>query len=80
MCSWRFSKALHILQPRCWTRFAPMPNSLNLLYREEEREIAGATKLRQLDDAALALALTLSPEDIAALEASYVTHAVGGFT
>lgn len=42
--------------------------------------IVGATKLRQLDDAVAALALTLSPEDVAALEAPYVPHAVVGFS
>ena len=42
--------------------------------------IVGATKLQQLDDAVAALALTLSPEDLAALEAPYVPHAVVGFS
>jgi aryl-alcohol dehydrogenase-like predicted oxidoreductase len=42
--------------------------------------IIGATRLEQLDDAAAALALTLAPEEIAALEAPYVPHAVVGFS
>jgi len=42
--------------------------------------IVGATKLQQLDDAVAALALELTPEEIAALEAPYVPHAVVGFS
>lgn len=40
--------------------------------------IVGATKLEQLDDAVAALALTLSAEDVAELQAPYVPHAVVG--
>jgi 1-deoxyxylulose-5-phosphate synthase len=40
--------------------------------------IVGATKLAQLDDAVAALDLVLSPDDIAALQAPYVPHAVVG--
>ena len=40
--------------------------------------IVGATKLAQLDDAVAALDLTLSADDIAALLAPYVPHAVVG--
>ena len=40
--------------------------------------IVGATQLAQLDDAVAALELVLSPEDIAALQAPYVPHAVVG--
>ena len=165
MHAWQFSKALHVAERHGWTRFATMQNYLNLLYREEEREmlplckaegigvipwsplargrltrdwdaasarsetdefgrtlytktaeadrkvvealggvatklgvpraqvalawvlaqtsvsapIVGATKLAQLDDAVAALALTLSSDDIAALETPYVPHAVVGF-
>jgi aryl-alcohol dehydrogenase-like predicted oxidoreductase len=39
----------------------------------------GASKPEHLDDAAAALSLKLAPEEIAALEASYVPHAVVGF-
>ncbi|HSN32562.1 MAG TPA: aldo/keto reductase [Ideonella sp.] len=42
--------------------------------------IVGATKLQHLDDAVAALDLALSPEDVAALEAPYVPHAVAGFS
>ena len=41
--------------------------------------IVGATKLAHLDDAVGALAVKLTAEDIAALEAPYVPHAVAGF-
>ncbi len=42
--------------------------------------IVGATKLEHLDDAvaALSLSLRLTPDEIAALEAPYVPHAVVG--
>ncbi len=40
--------------------------------------IVGATKLQHLDDAVAALSLKLSAEEIAALEAPYVPHAVVG--
>lgn len=40
--------------------------------------IVGATKLEHLDDAVAALSLRLSAEEIAALEAPYVPHAVVG--
>ncbi len=40
--------------------------------------IIGATKAKYLDDAAGAFAVTLTPEDIAALEAPYVPHKVVG--
>ena len=166
MFAWQFAQALAISERRGWTRFATMQPYVNLLYREEEREmlplcqaegigvipwsplargrltrdwdaqsaraetdefgrglyaktadadrkvvealsavaaargvpraqvalawvlqksaitapIIGATKLGQLDDAVAALALTLAPEEVAALEASYVPHAVVGFS
>ena len=164
MHAWQFSKALHLAQRHGWTRFSTMQNYVNLLYREEEREmlplcrdqgigvipwsplargrltrdwdassaraetddfgrtlyvntaeadrmvvqalsnvatqmgvpraqvalawvlgksevtapIVGATRLAQLDDAVAALSLRLSPEQVAALEAPYVPHAVVG--
>ena len=165
MYAWQFAQALAIADREGWTRFVTMQNFLNLLYREEEREmlplcaaegigvipwsplargrltrdwdetsarsetdefgkklyartgeadrkvvervaevaarrgvpraqialawvlakpgvtapIVGATKLQHLDDALAALTLTLSPEEIAALEEPYVPHAVAGF-
>ncbi len=42
--------------------------------------IIGATKMNHLDDAVAALALELSPNEIAALEKPYVPHPVLGFS
>jgi aryl-alcohol dehydrogenase-like predicted oxidoreductase len=42
--------------------------------------IVGASKPRHLDDAVAALALKLTPEEVTALEADYVPHAVVGFS
>lgn len=39
MYSWQFAKALHLAEKHGWTRFVSMQNHLNLLYREEEREM-----------------------------------------
>jgi aryl-alcohol dehydrogenase-like predicted oxidoreductase len=39
MSAWQFSKALHVAERHGWTRFATMQNYVNLLYREEEREM-----------------------------------------
>jgi len=164
MHAWQFAQALALSERRGWARFVSMQNFVNLLYREEEREmlplcraegigvipwsplargrltrdwdatsarletddfgrtlyantpdadrnvveavariaaqrgvpraqvalawvlarpgitapIVGATKLEHLDDAVAALALKLTPEEIAALEAPYVPHAVVG--
>ncbi|MEN9314165.1 MAG: hypothetical protein RIS35_558 [Pseudomonadota bacterium] len=164
MYAWQFAKALRVSERNGWARFVSMQNYVNLLYREEEREmlplcrdegigvipwspmargrltrdwdqssarvetdefgrtlyaktgdadrkvveavaavaqargvpraqvalawvlqkreisapIIGATKLAQLDDAVAALSLKLSSEEIAALEAPYVPHAVVG--
>ena len=166
MFAWQFAQALATSERHGWTRFATMQPYVNLLYREEEREmlplckaegigvipwsplargrltrdwdaasaraetdefgrglyaktadadrkvvealtavaakrgvprahvalawvlakpaitapIIGATKVSQLDDAVAALALELAPEEIAALEAPYVPHAVVGFS
>jgi 1-deoxyxylulose-5-phosphate synthase len=165
MHAWQFAKALHLSRQNGWAGFVTMQNHLNLLYREEEREmlplcldegigvipwspqargrltrdwdetseraesdqilaslyratadadrrvvdavrqvagqrgvsraqialawvmqkpgvtapIVGATRLAHLDDAVGALAVKLSAEDIATLEAPYVPHAVAGF-
>lgn len=164
MMAWQFMKALAAAERHGWTRFVSMQNHLNLLYREEEREmlplcadqgiavmpwsplargrlarpageatrrtetdkygevlyrrteasdravidavgavaartgharagvalawllakpevtspIIGATRVSHLDDAVAALDITLSAEDIAALEAPYVPHEVVG--
>ncbi|KUO96433.1 aldo/keto reductase [Ferroacidibacillus organovorans] len=39
MYAWQFLKALHTSEKHGWTRFATMQNYVNLLYREEEREM-----------------------------------------
>lgn len=164
MYAWQFAKALTISERHGWTRFVSMQNFVNLLYREEEREmlplcrdqgiavipwsplargrltrpwdqstarletdefgrtlyahtgdadrkvaeavgevaqargvpraqialawvlqksevtapIVGATRLDQLDDAVAALSISLTEEEIKAVEAPYVPHAVTG--
>ncbi len=165
MYAWQFAKAQHVAERNGWTKFVSMQNHLNLLYREEEREmnplcldqgvglipwsplargnlarppraeptrrtetdvfaqrlyaatpdadaaviaavdklakargiphaqvslawllskpavaapIIGATKLKHLDDAAAAVDVELSADEIAALEAPYVPHPIAG--
>ncbi|RED02650.1 aldo/keto reductase [Ectopseudomonas oleovorans] len=39
MYAWQFAKALHTAERHGWTKFATMQNHLNLLNREEEREM-----------------------------------------
>jgi aryl-alcohol dehydrogenase-like predicted oxidoreductase len=164
MYAWQFAKALAISERHGWTRFVSMQNFVNLLYREEEREmlplcrdqgiavipwsplargrltrpwdqstarletdefgrtlyahtgdadrkvaeavgevaqargvpraqialawvlqksevtapIVGATRLEQLDDAVAALSIKLTKEEVKAMEAPYVPHAVAG--
>ncbi|PGS46601.1 aldo/keto reductase [Bacillus sp. AFS041924] len=39
MYAWQFLKALHVADKNGWTRFVSMQNHLNLIYREEEREM-----------------------------------------
>lgn len=39
MHAWQFSKAQYIAKANGWTQFVSMQNQLNLLYREEEREM-----------------------------------------
>lgn len=39
MYAWQFQKALHVAEKHGWTRFVSMQNHLNLIYREEEREM-----------------------------------------
>jgi aryl-alcohol dehydrogenase-like predicted oxidoreductase len=41
MYAWQFAKSLYLADLRNWTRFISMQNHYNLLYREEEREMAG---------------------------------------
>jgi len=39
MFAWQFAKAQEVARANGWTRFISMQNQLNLLYREEEREM-----------------------------------------
>jgi aryl-alcohol dehydrogenase-like predicted oxidoreductase len=39
MFAWQFAKAQHIAERRGWTRFISMQPQVNLVYREEEREM-----------------------------------------
>lgn len=39
MYAWQFQKALYVAEKNGWTRFISMQNHLNLIYREEEREM-----------------------------------------
>ncbi len=39
MYAWQFAQALAVAERRGWTRFVSMQNYVNLLYREEEREM-----------------------------------------
>ena len=39
MFAWQFQRALHVAERHGWTRFVSMQDHLNLLYREEEREM-----------------------------------------
>ncbi len=41
MYAWQFGKALQLAERHGWTRFVSMQNHVNLLYREEEREMLG---------------------------------------
>jgi aryl-alcohol dehydrogenase-like predicted oxidoreductase len=166
MYAWQFARTLNIAERNGWTRFISMQNLVNLVYREEEREmlplcaaegigvipwsplargrltrewddasvrsqnddvgkrlfarsadadriiaaevakiaakrgvsraqvalawvlqkptvaapIVGATKPHHLEEAVAALSLSLTAEEVAALEAPYVPHRVAGFT
>ncbi|WP_434751227.1 aldo/keto reductase [Paenibacillus amylolyticus] len=39
MFAWQFQKALYTAEKNGWTKFVSMQNHLNLIYREEEREM-----------------------------------------
>ncbi len=41
MLAWQFAKSLYVADRHGWTRFISMQNHMNLLYREEEREMMG---------------------------------------
>ena len=164
MFAWQFQKAMHVAETHGWPRFVSMQNHLNLLYREEEREmlplcrqekiavtpysplasgrltrdwsettkrletdeiakgkydgtadanrlvvervaaiaakrgvprahvaiawllqkkpvvapVIGATKMSHIEDAVAALALQLTPEEVASMEEPYVPHVIVG--
>lgn len=48
MYAWQFLKALHTADQHGWTRFVSMQNYLNLLYREEEREMLPLCKEEEI--------------------------------
>lgn len=39
MYAWQFLKAQHVAEKNGWTKFVSMQNLVNLIYREEEREM-----------------------------------------
>jgi aryl-alcohol dehydrogenase-like predicted oxidoreductase len=39
MYAWQFQKALYVAEKHGWTQFVSMQNHMNLIYREEEREM-----------------------------------------
>ena len=39
MYAWQFARAQHVAETHGWTQFVSMQNHLNLVYREEEREM-----------------------------------------
>jgi len=48
MYAWQFLKALHVAEQQGWTRFVAMQNHLNLIYREEEREMMPLCKAEKI--------------------------------
>lgn len=48
MYAWQFLKAQHVAERNGWTRFVSMQNYLNLLYREEEREMLPLCREEQI--------------------------------
>ncbi len=48
MYAWQFAKALYLQRMNGWARFVSMQNHLNLLYREEEREMMGLCRSEQI--------------------------------
>jgi aryl-alcohol dehydrogenase-like predicted oxidoreductase len=48
MYAWQFLKSLHVAERNGWTRFVSMQNHLNLLYREEEREMLPLCKAEKI--------------------------------
>ncbi|SFP62372.1 aldo/keto reductase [Caldicoprobacter faecalis] len=48
MYAWQFQKALYTAEKNGWTRFVSMQNHLNLIYREEEREMLPLCKAERI--------------------------------
>lgn len=48
MYAWQFLKALHVAEKNGLTRFVSMQNHLNLIYREEEREMLPLCKVEKI--------------------------------
>ncbi len=48
MFAWQFQKALHTAEMHGWTRFVSMQDHLNLIYREEEREMLPLCRDRKI--------------------------------
>jgi aryl-alcohol dehydrogenase-like predicted oxidoreductase len=48
MAAWQFATMLHVADANGWTRFATMQNYVNLLYREEEREMLPLCEAEQV--------------------------------
>ena len=48
MFAWQFQKALHVAEQHGWTRFVSMQNHLNLIYREEEREMLPLCRMEKI--------------------------------
>ena len=48
MWAWQFQKALHVADQHGWARFVSMQDHLNLIYREEEREMLPLCREEQI--------------------------------
>ena len=48
MWAWQFQQALHVSDRHGWTRFVSMQDHLNLIYREEEREMLPLCRAEQI--------------------------------
>jgi aryl-alcohol dehydrogenase-like predicted oxidoreductase len=48
MAAWQFATMLHVAEANGWTRFSTMQNYVNLLYREEEREMLPLCEAEQV--------------------------------
>ena len=48
MWAWQFQQALHVSDRHGWARFVSMQDHLNLIYREEEREMLPLCRAQQI--------------------------------